>query len=597
MTARVLAIGLRELDQQAESYFQAMDFGFLFDPHRQMFHLGYNVDAGKLDSNYYDLLASEARIASIVAIAKNDVPPSHWLHLNRPLTQVDNTHALLSWSATMFEYLMPTLLIKSYDGTLLQHSCRAAVDYQIKYAGQKGVPWGISESGFYAFDASLNYQYRAFGVPGLGFKRNLAQDLVVAPYASLMALPLQPRKVMENIARLTELNMLGAHGFYEAIDFTPSRLALGEKHAIVRSYMAHHQGMILLSLINYLHDDVMVSRFHSDPRVQSVELLLQEKVPTDVPVELAHPEDSQAVRRVQGQITTHPWNVTVEAPVPQVHYLSNGRYGVLLTSAGSGFSRWQETDLTRWRADTTLDNWGTWIYVQDLDSGDLWSATYQPTAVPPESQSVQFYAHMAEFRRSDHGIALSMQVVVAPDDDVEIRRISLTNHSDRVRRLTLTSYGEVVLAPQAADQRHPAFNKLFIESEYLPETNALLFRRRPRSETEEPIYWLIPLLSSQAALGTSALGTHEITGTYETDRARFLGRGQTPRAFGHNAAHSSSESRLSWPPEVMAGRDLVTRKPANSQGTAIALTRLQKITLAGVEALAGRELASTRRTG
>jgi cyclic beta-1,2-glucan synthetase len=465
MTARVLAIGLRDLDQQAESYFQAMDFSFLFEPHRQLFHLGYNVDAGKLDSNYYDLLASEARIASLVAIAKNDVPPSHWLHLSRPLIQVDNTRALLSWSGTMFEYLMPSLLIQGYEGTLLQHSCRAAVDCQIEYAEQKGVPWGISESGFYAFDASLNYQYRAFGVPGLGFKRNLAQDLVVAPYASLMALSLRPRKVMENVERLTELNMLGAHGFYEAIDFTPSRLVLGEKHAIVRSYMAHHQGMILLSLINYLHDDVMVHRFHSDPRVQSVELLLQEKLPTDAPVEPPHPEDSQAVRQVQAKITTHPWNVTLEAPVPQVHFLSNGRYGVLLTSAGSGFSRWQETDLTRWRADTTLDNWGTWIYVQDLDSGDLWSATYQPAAVPPESQSVQFYAHMAEFRRSDHGLALSMQVVVAPDDDVEIRRISVTNHSDHVRRLALVSYGEVVLAPQTSDQRHPAFNKMFIESE------------------------------------------------------------------------------------------------------------------------------------
>jgi cyclic beta-1,2-glucan synthetase len=617
MTARVLSIGLRELDQQAESYFQAMDFGFLFDPHRQMFHLGYNVDAGKLDSNYYDLLASEARIASIVAIAKNEVPPSHWLHLSRPLTQVDNTQALLSWSATMFEYLMPTLLIKSYDGTLLQHSCRAAVDHQIKYAEQKGVPWGISESGFYAFDASLNYQYRAFGVPGLGFKRNLAQDLVVAPYASLMALPLQPRKVMENIARLTELNMLGAHGFYEAIDFTPSRLALGEKHAIVRSYMAHHQGMIMLSLINYLHDDVMVSRFHSDPRVQSVELLLQEKLPTDVPVELAHPEDSQAVRRVQGQITTHPWNVTVEAPVPQVHYLSNGRYGVLITSAGGGFSRWQETDLTRWRADTTLDNWGTWIYVQDLDSphGDLWSATYQPTAVAPASQSVQFYAHMAEFRRSDHGLDLSMQVVVAPDDDVEIRRVSLTNHSDRVRRLTLTSYGEVILAPQAADQRHPAFNKLFIESEYLPgtalgtplkgvlgttalgtplkgvlgTTNALLFRRRPRSEKEEPIYLAHSLVVQPNRVGYNARwAQYEITGTWETDRARFLGRGQTLRS-----PHSSSKFEAGVAPYGLASRELhPTREPASSQESVPALTLLRKITLAGVEALTGRGLAS-----
>lgn len=542
-TANALVRGFQNIVERSERYFQAMDFGFLFDPQRQLFHIGYNVTAEKLDGNYYDLLASEARIASIVTIAENQVPPSHWLHLGRPLTQGDGTRGLLSWGGTMFEYLMPTLMMRSYEGTFLQHSCLAAVDMQIAYGRQKNVPWGISESGYYAFDANRNYQYRSFGVPGLGFKRGLDEDLVVAPYASLLALSLRPREVMENISRLIELQMLGMHGLYESVDFSPPRLALGETHAVVRSYMAHHQGMILLSLVNYLQDDVMVRRFHADPLVQSVELLLQEKVPLDTPIESVQPGDARGAHRgpVQRQITASPWSVPVQAPAPQVHFLSNGRYGVLITSAGAGYSCWQDLDLTRWRADTTLEDRGTWVYLQDRESGDLWSASSQPTAAPParpafpggENQKVQFYPHMAEFRRSDHGIGLTMEITVAPDDDVEIRRISLTNHTDRIRRIALTSYAEIILAPQAADARHPAYNKMFIESEYVTETNALILRRRPRSTPEEPIY-----LAHSAVISPG----HRTTGAHETDRARFLGRGQN---LGYPAALSQSGRGLS----------------------------------------------------
>ena len=313
------------------------------------------------------LLASEARIASLVTIAKNEVPPSHWLHLGRPLTQIAGTRALLSWGGTMFEYLMPALLMRNYKETLLQRSCLAAVDGQIDYGKHKNVPWGISESGYYAFDADQNYQYRTFGVPGLGFRRNLTEDLVVAPYASLLALSLRPRQVMENIARLDALKMLGPYGFYESIDFSPTRLALGETHAIVRSYMAHHQGMILLALVNYLHDNVMVRRFHADPVVRSVELLLQEKVPYDAPIEAVQPEDARTTREdpVRQQVNAAPWSVSAQSPAPQVHFLSNGRYGVLITSAGAGFSSWQDLDLTRWRADTTREDCGVWVYLQD----------------------------------------------------------------------------------------------------------------------------------------------------------------------------------------------------------------------------------------
>ena len=249
--------------------------------------------------------------------------------------------------------------------------------------------------------------------------------------------------------------MLGMHGLYESIDFSPARIAPGATSAIVRSYMAHHQGMILLSLVNYLHDQVMVRRFHADPLVRSVELLLQEKVPHNASLESSQPDDARSAERepVHRQIVALPWTVPAQSPAPQVHFLSNGRYGALITRAGAGYSSWQEIDLTRWRSDTTCEDYGTWIYVQDMETGDLWSAGDQPTGAAPESQEVQFYPHMAEFRRGDHGIGLTMEITVAPDEDVEIRRISLTNHTDRLRRIKLTSYGEIILAPQTADVR------------------------------------------------------------------------------------------------------------------------------------------------
>ena len=387
LLAQDLLAGLEQIDQLAETYFRAMDFGFLFEPKRQVFHIGYNATVGKLDSNFYDLLASEARIASLVALAKHEVPRSHWLHLARPLTRVDGTRALLSWSATMFEYLMPNLFMRSYRGTLLHESALAAIDLQIAYARRKGVPWGISESGFYSFDSNLNYQYRAFGVPGLGFKRNLAEDLVITPYASLLALSFQPLAVAENLTHLTQVGALGVYGLYEAVDFTPARLPLGHERALVQEYMAHHQGMILVALANYFstlplgQDGLMIRRFHSDPRLQSVDLLLQERVPADVPLEFPQPGDLAPTRRSAPPVITLPWTAPAQgAPAPHLHTLSNGHYSLLITASGGGVSRWNDLDLTRWRADTTLDDWGTWLYVQDLESGALWSAAYQPVS-------------------------------------------------------------------------------------------------------------------------------------------------------------------------------------------------------------------------
>ena len=478
----------------------------------------------------------------------------------------------------MFEYLMPSLLVQSYEGTLLDQTCQVVVHRQIAYARQKSVPWGISEFGYYRFDATMNYQYRGFGVPGIGLKRGLGEDLVIAPYASMLALSVDPQAVMRNIAHLTQQGMLGYAGFYEAVDYTSSRLPVGRKSAVVYSYMAHHQGMSLLALDNYLQNEVMIRRFHADPRVQSVDLLLQEHVPQQVFIE-GLPEQAVGVTRpAKPRVELGAWRVSADSPLPQVHFLSNGRFGVLITGAGAGYSCWQEVDLTRWCADTTLDDWGSWVYVQDRDSGALWSAGYQPTASPSEDQEVLFYADKAEFRRRDHDISMLMEVTVAPSDDVEIRRITLTNTSDRPRRLSLTSYSEVVLAPQADDRRHPAFNKLFIESEYLPELNALLFRRRSRSADETTVYLVHRVVVEQGV---------EVTSAHEGDRSRFLGRCQTvrnPAALQEGGHGLSATTGATLDPIMALGQEIDLEPHATAKVAYLTLaaeSRHEVLSLAG----------------
>jgi cyclic beta-1,2-glucan synthetase len=582
LTIAPLLISFRDLAEQAKTALTNMDFRFLFNEHRQLFHIGYTPSAERLDPSYYDLLASEARITSLIAIAKGDVPQSHWQHLGRPVTEVNGKQVLLSWSGTMFEYLMPTLFTKNYPGTFLSDSCYAALDAQVSYGQEQQVPWGVSESGYFAFDLNKNYQYRAFGVPDLGYKRDLRDDLVIAPYASLMGLSLQPQAVLENMAHLEQLNMLGRFGLYEALDYTKTRLPAGQAHAIVQSYMAHHQGMILLAACNYLLDDVMVERFHADEHIQSVELLLQEKIPQHPPLEYPHTDEPADLPQGVRWVISAPWRVPVDSPIPQVHVLSQGDTSVLITNAGSGFSQWREFALTRWHADSTLDQWGTWIYVQDRESGALWSATCQPvgrgspgsstggkledlgTEVPARDQEVLFYPHRVEFQRSDNGITLRTGITVSTDG-VEIRRVNILNNSDRPRQLKLTSYSEVVLAAQAVDRRHPAFNKLFIESEYLPKENALLFQRRPRSADEKPVVLVHAMLIEAG---------RKVTGDHESDRALFLGRSQTrltPLALQDGNRHLSGTVGGTLDPILSLAQEIDLKPRAKTRVTFLTL--------------------------
>ncbi len=514
--ARRLERDLADLAADAERQALGMDFGLLYDPKVRHFFLGYNLTADQMDPHHYDLLASEARLASFVAIAKGDVPVTHWFSLNRPLTTIGGTPTLLSWGGTMFEYLMPPLLLRSHPKTLLGVSQRAAVDEQMADGRRRGIPWGVSESGFAAVDADHNYQYRAFGVQGLGRKRGLDDDRVVAPYASALALPLLPRSATQNLRRLQELGMLGRYGFYEAVDFTPDRLPEGRYQAVVRSYMAHHQGMVLAALDNALCADALVRRFDAHPRVQAVDLLLQERIPDEFPIET--PRHTPApLERPTFEVTVdlHPWRPDPLGDQPSVHLLGNGRLATRVTGGGAGGLSWGRHAVTRASPDGTLDNAGLWIYVRDRESGGIWSVGRQPTGRVQTPVDVVFHGHMVELHRRNDGIAIRTDIAVAPGDDIEVRRITVVNETDRPRSLTFTSYGEVVLAPAREDARHPAFSKLFVEATLVPSLDALVYSRRARSPDEQFPALLHRLVTDSPSVSRSG---------FETDRERFLGR-------------------------------------------------------------------------
>jgi cyclic beta-1,2-glucan synthetase len=513
---------LAELARIAEDLFADMEMGFLFDPARKLFSIGYRVAEGELDASFYDLLASEARLASFIAIAKGDVPAAHWFQLGRPLTSVGRGAALISWSGSMFEYLMPALVMRSPPHSLLDQTCRLVVGRQMRYAAARGIPWGISESAFNARDLELTYQYSNFGVPGLGLKRGLSEDVVVAPYATALAAMFEPHAACRNFSLLESTGARGRHGFYEAIDYTATRLPEGEKLAVVRAYMAHHQGMTLLALGNVLdpgRDGAMPARFHASPLVQSTDLLLQERTPRDVAVARPRAEEVAAAAPIGGlaPAVARRYRSPHQA-IPRSHLLGNGRYSVMLTTAGSGYSRLRDVAVTRFREDPARDAWGSYLFFRDARTGEVWSAGYQPSGAEPDSYEAVFSEDRAEIVRRDQDITSRLEVVVSPEDDAEIRRVSLTNHGVRTVEIELTSYAEIVLAPAAADLAHPAFSNLFVETEFVSSSGTLLASRRPRSQTE-PRLW--------AAHVTAGSGPGDLQ--FETDRLRFLGRGQGVR--------------------------------------------------------------------
>lgn len=497
-----------------------MDFEFLYDTGRGLLTIGYDVSERRRDPACYDLLASEARLASFLLIAQGQVPQKHWFTLGRLLTSHGGAVSLISWSGSMFEYLMPQLIMPSYPRTLLEQTCKAAVSRQIEYGRQRAVPWGISESCYNATDFDQVYQYRAFGVPGLGLKRGLGDDIVIAPYASALALTVMPREACGNLQVLADQGFLGAYGFYEAIDYTPTRVPRGKLHAVVQSFMAHHQGMSLLGFAHVLLDQPMQRRFMSDPLARATELLLQERIPKRGDTLHPHAAEASAAARPPSADTGAIMRVFTDTDtrLPEVHLLSNGRYHVMATHAGGSTSRWRDLALTRWREDATADSWGTFIYLRDRDTGEYWSTAYQPTRRKADHYEAIFVQGRAEYRRRDHAIEAHTELSVSPEDDVEIRRVKLTNQSSRTRHIEVTSFAEVVLAPLNADLAHRSFSNLFVQTEILAGQRAILCTRRPRTPGEQ-VPWMFHLLAAPGSVADEP--------SCETDRARFIGRGRT----------------------------------------------------------------------
>ncbi len=515
-----------------------MEYNFLYDRTRHLLSVGYNTEEKRRDPSYYDLLASEARLSSFVAIAQGQLPQESWFALGRLLTSIGGEPILLSWSGSMFEYLMPLLVMPTYENTLLDQTYKAAVKRQIEYGKQRGVPWGISESCFNTVDVNLNYQYRAFGVPGLGLKRGLAEDLVVAPYASALALMVEPEEACVNLQQLASGGFVGKFGFYESIDFTASRLPREKTRIVVKSFMAHHQGMSLLSLAYLILDRPMQKRFESDPLFESTMLLLQERIP----------KTASFLSHTSGLSDTHTSSSSPEIPVriiknpdtviPEVQLLSNGRYSLMITNAGGGYSRWKDIALTRWHEDSTCDNRGTFCFIRDTDSGEFWSTAYQPTLKRSKNYEVIFSEGHAEFRRSDENLDLHTEIVVSPEDDIELRRIHLTSRSRTRRSIDVTSYAEVVLASSASDALHPAFSNLFVQTEITRDRHAILCTRRPRSPEDQTL-WMFHMMTVRGAKIEDV--------SFETDRMQFIGRGNTinaPQAMKEPAALSNSQGSV-----------------------------------------------------
>jgi cyclic beta-1,2-glucan synthetase len=496
-----------------------MEFGFLFDVQRQLLSIGYSLADSALDPNCYDLLASEARLASFFAIAKGDVPARHWFRLGRAATPLSGGSALISWSGSMFEYLMPPLVMRAPYGSLLDQTDRLIVRRQIEYGEGLGQPWGVSESAYNARDLEFTYQYSNFGVPGLGLKRGLGEENVIASYATGLATMIDAPSAAENFARMAEMGAQGRYGFFEALDFTPTRVQEGDTFAIVRAFMAHHQGMTIVAIANALLQGVMRERFHAEPIVQATELLLQERVPREIAtLRPWEPEVKTPPRAAEFDPSGGRKIFSPHTSVPSTLLLSNGNYAVMLTAAGSGYSRWGDTAITRWREDTTRDDSGSYIFLRDLQNGAVWSAGFQPSGAEPDGYAVLFNEDRAEFTRRDGALTTTLDVLVSAEDDAEVRRVTVSNAGNRTREIEITSYAELTLGPQDADVAHPAFAKMFVETEFVADLGAIIATRRKRTPTE-PDLWAAHL----SVANGEAIGKPE----FETDRARFLGRGQT----------------------------------------------------------------------
>jgi cyclic beta-1,2-glucan synthetase len=578
--AAALVARLARIAARAGTLAEAMDFRFLYDADRKLFAIGYQQATHSLDRSYYDLLASEARLASFLAVARNDVPVEHWFRLGRALTHAAGATSLVSWSGSMFEYLMPLLVMQSFPSTLLDKACSSALARQVAHGEEHGTPWGVSESAYNMRDRHFTYQYRAFGVPNLALKRGLAQDHVIAPYASALALMVDAPSALANLAALENVGALGPYGFRDAVDYT--RPEPGARYAVVGNYMAHHVGMSLVALTNALCGQLWQRRFHNDPMVRAAELLLHERIPRRLELrdtQTGHPAEALPDADLEAPAVRE--FTTADTPQPNVALLGHLPYTLMVTNAGSGYSRFEGLAVTRWRADGTRDHTGQFCYVKDMGAGRVWSAAHQPVCATADWYLALLATDRVIFHRADGEIETRTEICAVPADAAEVRRVTVTNNGREPRELELTSYGEIVLAPPEEDRAHPAFANLFVETEWHEWCSAITATRRPRSATERTL-WGVHVVAA-AGPGEDRLGAP----TCETDRARFLGRGRSPRdpiACERDGALSGTVGAVLDP--IFAVRVRLRLEPGRS--TSVAFTTLVAPTREHAFALADR---------
>jgi cyclic beta-1,2-glucan synthetase len=529
-----LRASLQELGRRCRQFAFEMDFSFLLREERKLLSIGYRVEAHQLDESCYDLLASEARLTSLFGIAKGDLPTEHWFRLGRPIVEIGFRGALMSWSGSMFEYLMPPLVMKEPQGGILNQTNHLIIKRQMQYGRQKDIPWGISEAAYNARDRELTYQYTNFGVPGLGLKRGLGQNTVIAPYATVLAAQFMPRAAVENLERLNGVGALGRYGYYDAVDYTPERVPEGTDHQVVYNYMAHHSGMSIVAVANAVFEGRMRDRFHSDPVVEAAELLLQEKAPRDIPVATVRTEADERVKPVI--VEESPDSRLVLNPASALRstsLMSNGRYSMMVSATGSGYSRWGDLAVTRWQADATEDRLGGYIFIRDVATNEWWSATVEPRKAPDEISQTLFSDDKATFVKTVGTLRTEVECIVVSEGDGEARRVTIVNDGTTDRMIEVTSFAELVLASEASDNAHPAFSKMFVETEIAESRGTIFAERRKRASSEPDV--------AAAHFVTDPSGVRETEA--ETDRRAFIGRGRTianPAAFDPGARLSGN---------------------------------------------------------
>ncbi len=506
-----------DLLQRITRIIESTSFSFLYNDRKELFSIGYNAEEKKLTPSYYDLLASEARQTSYIAVAKGEVGKRHWRRLGRSMAQFDHHSGLVSWTGTMFEYLMPLLLQKDYRGSLLDETYQFVVDSQIEYAENKNVPWGISESGFYSFDIDLNYQYKAFGIPDNGLKRGLKEDTVISPYSTFLAMMVRPRRAVTNLKLLKEMGAFQKYGYIEALDFTETRVQGEKAFEVVDSYMAHHQGMSFLALNNVLNGDILKDRFMRDPSMYSAQELLEEKLATKVVITKEEKERIEPLRPIdrKSEECIRGYHYENCYP-PRMHILSNGTLSYVTTETGLSYLKCRDIYVNRFRKNLYGNQYGAFIYIRDINENLSYSATYAPSKQIPETYKSVFYPEKAEYRRRNAELTTTLDITLSTENNALLQTVTLFNHSGREKEVEVTSYLELILSSIDQDLAHPAFNSLFIRT--FEKEGVLFAVRRPRGEKEKNLY------ASHFAV-TDFIPEGDIS--YETDRAKFMGRKHT----------------------------------------------------------------------